>query len=190
MHIKRGGLRSVRTLLQCTMSSIFDWEVRRLGMRDTLKHRTITVSGFGYFHQNCRFLWKKNVSKSNLGSTIHYTYMSYNTCFRLSMVSKELRLSEIGLFLQQDKYLPRVVQLIIKITNIKVLFSVSCFSFSMYNLQCKAIRDASYFPKVNNPHYHLCKFCDSGDLLLWVGVRRRGSCVKILFYRTFRPIFN
>ena len=33
--------------------------VRRLGMRDTLKHGTITVSGFGYFHKNCRFLWKK-----------------------------------------------------------------------------------------------------------------------------------
>ena len=29
--------------LQCTMSSIFDWEVRRLGMHDTLKHGTITV---------------------------------------------------------------------------------------------------------------------------------------------------
>ena len=45
---------------------------------DTLKHGTITVSGFGYFHKNCRFLWKKNVSKTNLGSTIHYTYTSYN----------------------------------------------------------------------------------------------------------------
>ena len=45
--------------LQCTMPSIFDWEVRRLGMRDTLKHGTITVSGFGYFHKNCRFLWGK-----------------------------------------------------------------------------------------------------------------------------------
>ena len=43
--------------LQCTMSSIFDWEVRRLGMRDTLRQGTITVSGFWYFHKNCRFLW-------------------------------------------------------------------------------------------------------------------------------------
>ena len=51
--------------LQCTMSSIFDWEVRRLGMRHTLKHGTIMISGFGYFHKNCRFLWEKNVSKTN-----------------------------------------------------------------------------------------------------------------------------
>ena len=85
--------------LQCTISSIFDWEVRRLGMRDTLKHGTITVSGLGYFHKNCRFLWEKNDSKTNLGSTIQYTYMSYNKYFRLSMVSEGLRLNEIGLFL-------------------------------------------------------------------------------------------
>ena len=45
--------------LQCTMSSISDWEVRRLGMRDTVRHGTITVSGFGYFHKNCCFLWGK-----------------------------------------------------------------------------------------------------------------------------------
>ena len=81
--------------LQCTMS----WEVRRLGMRDTLKHGTITISGFEYFHKNCRFLCEKNVSKTNLGRTIHYTYMSYDKYFRLSMVSEELRLNEIGLFL-------------------------------------------------------------------------------------------
>ena len=36
---------------------------------NALKHGTITVSGFGYFHKNCRFLWKKNVSKTNLGRT-------------------------------------------------------------------------------------------------------------------------
>ena len=85
--------------LQCTMSSIFDWDVHRLGMRETLKHGTITVSGFGYFHKNCRFLWGKNVSKTNLGMTIHYTYTSYNKYFRLCVVSEELRLNEIGLFL-------------------------------------------------------------------------------------------
>ena len=45
--------------LKCTMSSIFDWEVRRFGMRDTLKHGTIT--GFRYFHKNCRFLWGKKM---------------------------------------------------------------------------------------------------------------------------------
>ena len=48
--------------LQCTMSYIFVWEVRRL---------CITVSGFAYFHKNCRFLWKKNVSKTNL--EVQYT---------------------------------------------------------------------------------------------------------------------
>ena len=79
--------------LQCTMSSIFDLEVRRLGMRDTLKHETITVSGYRYFHKNCRFLWGKNVSKTNLGRTIHYTYMSYDKYFRcgsLKSVSSDI----------------------------------------------------------------------------------------------------
>ena len=56
-YVKKGRFR----LIQQTdaMSSIFDWEVRRLGMRDALKHGTKTVSGFGYFHKNCRFLWGK-----------------------------------------------------------------------------------------------------------------------------------
>ena len=63
-----------------------------------LKHGTITVSVFGYFHKNRRFLWEKNVSKTNLGSTIHYVFTSYNKYFRLCMVSEELRLNEIGLF--------------------------------------------------------------------------------------------
>ena len=47
------------------------------------------------------FSWKKNVSMTNLGSTIHYTYTSYNKYFRLCLVSEELRLNEISLFLQQ-----------------------------------------------------------------------------------------
>ena len=85
--------------LQFTMSSIFDWEVRRLGMRDTLKHGTITVSGFGIFTKIAVFCGKKNVSKTNLGSTIHYINTSCNKYFRLCMVSEELRLNEIGLFL-------------------------------------------------------------------------------------------
>ena len=40
-----------------------------------------------------------SVEKKNLGNTIHYTYMSYNEYFRLCVVSEELRLNEIGLFL-------------------------------------------------------------------------------------------
>ena len=33
------------------------WEVRRLGIRERVK--TITVSGFEFFHNNCHFLWGK-----------------------------------------------------------------------------------------------------------------------------------
>ena len=51
------------------------------------------------FSQTLLFSVWKNVSKTNLGSTIHYTYASYNKYFRLCMVSAELRLNEIGLFL-------------------------------------------------------------------------------------------
>ena len=58
--------------LQCTMSSIFDWEVRRLGMRDMLRHGTITVSGFGYFHKNCRFLWGKKMFQRQI-QEVQYT---------------------------------------------------------------------------------------------------------------------
>ena len=75
--------------VQCLVSSIgkyVDW-----ACANALKRGTITISGFGYFH--------KNASKTNLGSTIHYTYTSYNKYFRLCMVLEELRLNEIGLFL-------------------------------------------------------------------------------------------
>ena len=30
---------------------------------NALKHGTITVSGFGYFHKNCRFQWEKMVQR-------------------------------------------------------------------------------------------------------------------------------
>ena len=83
------------------MSSIFDWEVRRLGMRDTLKYGTISKRSpnLDIFTKIVVFCGEKNVSKTNLGRTIHYTYMSYDKYFRLCMVSEELRLNEIGLFL-------------------------------------------------------------------------------------------
>ena len=71
-----------------------DWEVLRLGMRERVKTRndnSLTVSGFGYFHKKLSFTVEKNVSKTNLGSTIHYTYTSYNKYFRLCMVSEELK---------------------------------------------------------------------------------------------------
>ena len=60
--------------LQCTMSSILDWEVRRLGMRDTLKHGTITVSGFGYFHKYCRILWEKGFKDKFRKNNTLYLY--------------------------------------------------------------------------------------------------------------------
>ena len=104
LHLnKKGRCRLIQQTDALTLYN--DWEVRRLGMRDALKHGTITVSGFRYFHKNCRFLWGKNVSKANLGRTIHYTYMSYNKYIRLCMVSEEMRLNEIGLFLQQYRFM-------------------------------------------------------------------------------------
>ena len=35
-------------------------------MCDTLKHGTITVYGFGYFHKNCRFLWGKKMFQKQI----------------------------------------------------------------------------------------------------------------------------
>ena len=61
--------------------AIYSTSIGHVACANALKHGTITVSGFGYFHKNCRFLWEKNVSKTNLGSTIHYTYMSYNKIY-------------------------------------------------------------------------------------------------------------
>ena len=76
--------------VQClpTIGKYVDW-----ACANALKNGTITVSGFGYFHKYCRFLWGKIVSMTNLGSTIHYTHTSYNKYFRLCMVSEELRLN-------------------------------------------------------------------------------------------------
>ena len=76
------------------MSSIFDWEVRRLGMRECVKTRNGNGLRIWIFSQKLPFIVEKNVSKTNLGNTVHYTYTSYNTYFRLCMVSEELRLNE------------------------------------------------------------------------------------------------
>ena len=59
---------------------------------NALKHGMITVSGFEYFHKNCRFLWEKNVSKTNWEGTTHCTYTSFSKYSRLCMVSEELGL--------------------------------------------------------------------------------------------------
>ena len=113
------------------MSSIFDWEERRLGMRDTLKHGTLTVSGFGYFHKNCRFPWEKTMfQRQNLGSTIHYTYTSYNKYSRLCMVSEELRLNEISLFRYCDVY--RVRNLLNRIHTRRMFASMSQITGSLF----------------------------------------------------------
>ena len=59
----------------------------------------LTWLHFRYAKKIAVFCGDKKPSKTNLGSTIHYTYTSYNKYFRLCMVSEELRLNEIGLFL-------------------------------------------------------------------------------------------
>ena len=81
------------------MSFIFDWKVRRLGLRERVKTRNDNGVRIWIFSKKMPFSVGKNVSKTNLGSTIHYVYTSYNKYFRICMVSEELRLSEIGLFL-------------------------------------------------------------------------------------------
>ena len=81
------------------MSSIFDWEVRRLGMCERVKTRNDNGLRILIFSPKLPFSVGKKFSKTNLGSTIHYTYTSYKKYFRLCMVSEELRLNEIGLFL-------------------------------------------------------------------------------------------
>ena len=73
----------------------FEWEVRRLGMRERVKTRNENGLRIWIFLQ----LLKKKISKTNLGNTIPYAYTSYYKYFRLCMVSEELWLNEIGLFL-------------------------------------------------------------------------------------------
>ena len=78
------------------MSSIFDWAVRRLGIRERVKTRHDNGLRIWIFSQKLPFsVGKKNVSKTNLGSTIHYTCTSYIKYFRLSLVSEELRLNPL-----------------------------------------------------------------------------------------------
>ena len=60
------------------MPSIFDWEVRRVGMRERVKTRDDNGLRIWIFSQKLPFSVGKNVSKTNLGSTIHFTYTSYN----------------------------------------------------------------------------------------------------------------
>ena len=76
------------------MSSIFDSEVRRLGMRERVKTRNDNDLRIWIFSQKLPFSVEKK-----LGSTLHYNYTSYYKYFRLSRVSEELRLNEVGLFL-------------------------------------------------------------------------------------------
>ena len=77
------------------MSSI----VHRLGMRERVKTRNDNGLRIWIFSQKLPFFVENNVSKTNLGSTIHYTYTPHNKYFRLCVVTEELRLNEIGLFL-------------------------------------------------------------------------------------------
>ena len=52
-------------------------EVRRLGMRKRVKTRNDSGLHIWIFSQKLPFSVGKNVSKTNLGSTIHYIYTSY-----------------------------------------------------------------------------------------------------------------
>ena len=71
-----------------------------IGHARHVKTRNDNVLRILIFSQKLPFsVGKNNVSKTNLGSTIHYTYTSYNKYFRLCVVSEELRLNEISLFL-------------------------------------------------------------------------------------------
>ena len=100
--IRRNSVDSVSPSSGVTrglLNAIFDWEVRRLRMRERVKISNDNGLRIWIFSQKLPFSVEKNVSKTNLGSTIHYTYTSYNKYFRLCMVSEELRLNEIGLFL-------------------------------------------------------------------------------------------
>ena len=64
--------------LQCTMSSIFDWEVSRLGMRERVKTRTDNVFRIWIFHKNCRFLWGKKCFKDKRKyNTLYLYYVIY-----------------------------------------------------------------------------------------------------------------
>ena len=73
-------------------------------MRERVKTQNDNGLRIWKFSQKWPFSGEKTVSKTNLGSTIHYTYSSFNKYFRLCMVSEELRLNEIGLFLQYFRY--------------------------------------------------------------------------------------
>ena len=85
--------------IQCTVSSICDSEVRRLGMRERAKTRNDNGLRIRIFSHKLPFSVGKNVSRTNLVSTIHYIYTSYNNISDFVLVSEELRLNEIGLFL-------------------------------------------------------------------------------------------
>ena len=67
--------------------------------RERVKTRNDNGLWIRIFSQKLPFSVGKKVSKTNLGSIIHYNYTSYNKYFRLCMVSEELRLNEIVLFL-------------------------------------------------------------------------------------------
>ena len=82
--------------LQCTIS---DKEVRRLGMRGRVKTRNDNGLRIWIFLQKIAIFRGKTMFQRHRGSTIHYIYTLYNKYFRLCMVSEELRLNEIRLFL-------------------------------------------------------------------------------------------
>ena len=59
--------------LKCTMSSIFDWEVRRLGMRERVKTQNDNGLRIWIFSQKLPFSVEKNVFKDK--------FRKYNTLY-------------------------------------------------------------------------------------------------------------
>ena len=59
------------------LNAIFDWEVRRLRMRERVKTWNDNGLRIWIFSQKLPFSVEKNVSKTNLGSIVHYTYTLY-----------------------------------------------------------------------------------------------------------------
>ena len=81
-------------------------EERRLGMRERVKSRNDNGIRIWIFSQKLPFsvIVEKNCFKEKLRKYNTLTYTSYNKYFRLCLVSEQLRLNEIGLFLQQYRF--------------------------------------------------------------------------------------
>ena len=121
---------ALKMYVQCLLSSIQVGSTS-IGHARHVKTRNDNVLRILIFSQKLPFsVGKNNVSKTNLGSTIHYTYTSYNKYSRLCMVSEELRLNEISLFRYCDVY--RVRNLLNRIHTRGIFASMSQITGSLF----------------------------------------------------------